>query len=256
MRRFCLILLLTALAAWGANFKLYLKDGTFQLVREYKVEGDRVRFFTVERSEWEEIPASLVDLQKTEAERKERQQELEKEAEQLAAEDKLEREQREERERVPVEPGLYFLEGGQLRTIKQAECKVVTKKGRSVLKKLSPIPIVTGKATVELDGTQSANVVTGSRPEFYFRQAKDERISLVRLAVKKSSRVVQEWEIIPVTNDVMEKEEDVPTFRRQVDEGLFKIWPEKPLEPGQYAMVEYTANERNVQTWDFTLQAK
>ncbi len=202
------------------------------------------------------MPVALVDLQKTEGERKERQEELEKEAAQIAAEDKVEREQREERERVPVEPGLYFMEGGQLRTIKQAECKVVTRKGRSVLKKLSPIPIVTGKATVELDGTQSGNVVTGSRPEFYFRVSKDERVMLVKLGVKKNSRVVQEWEIIPVTNDVIEKEEDVPIFRRQVDEGLFKIWPEKPLEPGQYAVIEFTANERNVQTWDFTLQAK
>ena len=45
--------------------KLILKDGTFQLAREYTVEGDRVRYWSVERSQWEEIPAALIDWDAT-----------------------------------------------------------------------------------------------------------------------------------------------------------------------------------------------
>ena len=251
MLRIVFAFLLAALLALGANFRLYLKDGNFHMVREYEVKGDRVRFYSVERSEWEEIPASLVDLKRTEGERAERQQTLEKEAAQMAAEEKFERQQREERERVPVEPGLYLVDGSQLRTIKQAESKVVTNRSRSVLKVLVPVPVVSGKATVELDGEHSANVVTMDRPEFYFRLAKDERFGLVKLAPKKSSRVVQEWEVIPVAKQTVEKQEDVPVFRKQVDDGLYKIWPEQPLAPGEYAIIEYTQGERNIQTWDF-----
>ena len=33
--------------------KLFLTDGTFQIVREYQREGDRVRYYSVERSDWE-----------------------------------------------------------------------------------------------------------------------------------------------------------------------------------------------------------
>src|ERR1700694_563407 len=45
--------------------KLVLADGTFQLVREYSVQGDRVRYWSVERSDWEEIPTTLVNWDAT-----------------------------------------------------------------------------------------------------------------------------------------------------------------------------------------------
>jgi hypothetical protein len=45
--------------------KLMLKDGNFQLVREYERKGDRVRYFSLERGAWEEIPAAMVDWEAT-----------------------------------------------------------------------------------------------------------------------------------------------------------------------------------------------
>ena len=46
--------------------KLMLKDGNFQLVRSYERNGERVRYFSVERGDWEEIPAAMVDWDATE----------------------------------------------------------------------------------------------------------------------------------------------------------------------------------------------
>src|SRR5512147_1823460 len=97
--RLSAFLCLVVFAASAANQKLYLKDGSYQIVREYKVLSDRVSFYSVERSEWEEIPLNLVDLKRTESEFKQEQAVIEEEAKVLTAEDKAERQQREEVDR-------------------------------------------------------------------------------------------------------------------------------------------------------------
>ncbi len=44
-------------------------------------------------------------------------------------------------------------------------------------------------------------------------------------------------------------------FRKQLTpDGLYKIWPAKPLEPGEYAVVEYTSGKLNMQIWDFAFK--
>jgi hypothetical protein len=226
-------------------------------VREYKVDGDRVQFYSVERSEWEEIPLKLADVKRTEAERQARDADLRKEAAEIAAEEKFEREQREERDRVPQEPGVYLVDGKELRTIKVGESKSVTNKGRSILKVLSPIPVVSGKVTVELDGEHSATLVPSNRPEFYFRPSKEEHFGIVRLKpTRKGARLVQTWTIVPVTKEVIEEQEEVEIFRKQVDDGLYKIWPTAPLDPGEYAVIEFTPGKGNIQAWDFAWKPK
>lgn len=251
MLRWLTVVALFVLTLLAATSKLYLTDGTYQLVREYKVEGDRVRYYSIERSAWEEIPLELVDLKRTEAEIKQRQDSLRQEASEMAAEDKAESEQEREVTRIPKEPGVYFVAGMEMKTIPAAESKVVTNKKRSVLKVLSPVPMVNGKATVEIDGATAKTVVSSDRPEFYMRLSEEERFGMVKLTPKKDSRVVQNWSIIPVAKETVEEQQDIDTFRKQLDDGLYKIWPEKPLEPGEYALVEYTEGKRNVQVWDF-----
>ena len=249
--RACCFLLVSGFLMPAATVKMYLKDGTYQLVREYKVEGDRVRFYSTDREEWEEMPTALIDLERTQNEIKMREEAAREDTKAIDAEEKAEKEARHEGEKVPREPGVYLVDGEKLVAIKVGESKVVTDKKRSVLRVMSPLPIVTGKATLELDGPHSTNGTANREPEFYIRLSDEERFGLIRLREHKGNRVVEKLTIIPVTKETMEEPELVETFRKQVSDMVYKIWPTKPLEPGEYAVVEYTEGKVNMQVWDF-----
>src|ERR1700678_551346 len=121
MRRILAFLLLAVFAAWAANIKLYLKDGGYHLVREYQVQTDRVRYYSVERSQWEEIPLDLVDLKRTESEVPERQTTLAEETKVVVEEEKAVHEMRAEVASIPQDPGVYYLEDKTVKPIKVAE---------------------------------------------------------------------------------------------------------------------------------------
>jgi hypothetical protein len=250
-----IIFLCFAMAAFGANFRLYLKDGTYQLTNEYKVLSDRVSFYSTERSEWEEIPLEMVDLDRTKKEVAERDAALEAETKAQAEEDNAEREVVKEIQLIPPDPGVYYMRGDKLETMKLASSKLVGDKRRTVLKVISPLPMVTGRQTLELDGESSEMRVTETRPEFHFRLANEESFAIIKLTRKKGARVVETVEIAPVVKEVAEHREEVPTFKKQESDMLYKIWPEHDLEPGEYALVEYTETRVNIEVWDFGVGA-
>ncbi len=254
MRKLLITLAILATAAWAANVKLYLKDGSYHVVREYQVKPDRVHFYSIERSQWEDMPLELVDLKRTESEAADRKSQLDADAKSMAEEEKAERAIKKEVSRIPQDPGVYWLAGSETKVMKAAETTVHNNKGRSLLKRLAPVPIVTGKATLEVNGANSENVFTDPEQEFFIQLSEPERFGIVKLTVKAKFRVVEDVITIPVTNEIEETPALVDILRKQVDGGLYKIWPKEKLAPGEYAVVQFTAGKLNMQVWDFAIK--
>lgn len=239
----------------AANVRLYTTDGEYQMVREYTVEGDRVRFYSVERSEWEEVPLALVDLKRTQEESSAKKEVLDKQAAELAEETAAARAQREEIAKIPADSGVYRIENGVLRTIPVADMTVRTDKGRSILQVLTPLPILEGKATVELPGEHSANIVRDERPEFYFRMDRQESMAIIKVTPQKGVRLAEHVEIIPVSKEMIETRDTIQIFTKQLPgENFYKIWPQEALPPGEYAVIEYEESKVDLRIWDFRIE--
>ena len=160
--------------------KLVLTDGSFQLVRDYEKKGDRVRYFSVERGSWEEIPAAMVDWDATKkaeaADAKTTAALLEKVRIQEAA----------AKAETPVDvdasltvapgvflpdgEGMFAFEGKSVKRLGQAGSEVKTDKKTAIARVFSPIPIIPSKRNVEIPGTRAAVRLTSQTPEFYLRE--------------------------------------------------------------------------------------
>jgi hypothetical protein len=253
-------------AALPKGKKLILKDGTYQLAREYSVEGDRVRYWSVERSQWEEIPASLVDwdaTHKTEAEQAERDAELKSKirASQVAqltkginVDNSLE-----------VKPGLflpdaigfYALDGDKhIRAMKQGTAEIKTSTGREVEKILSGVSMIPSKKTMDIPGEHAAMRLTTAEPEFFMRPAdsREPRFRLLRAQIKGGRRVIDSVSI-HFTGQEKHNATEIEMQTWTPATGVFRYTVDHRLEPGEYAFVETIDEGVSGYVWDFGIDA-
>jgi len=143
--------------------RLILKDGSYQAVTKYEVKGDRVRYLSAERDEWEEIPGSLVDWPATEKYEKDRAAGAAV-PEAAAVDKEIENERELDQAQLPqVAPGLHLPEDSgiflldnfkgepQLVELQQSEGDISDRKKSNIL--LATItPAIGIKQSVELEG--------------------------------------------------------------------------------------------------------
>jgi hypothetical protein len=146
--------------------RLILKDGSYQLVTKYEVKGDRVRYMSAERDEWEEMPSSLVDWPATEKYEKDRVAGAAA-PEAVALDKELEQEREAEEAQLPqVAPGLRIPEASgvflldsfqgesQLNEIQQTAGDV-NRNTKGNIFRGAINPIASAKQTIELDGAHA-----------------------------------------------------------------------------------------------------
>ena len=162
---FALLLALPAPAQDLAR-RLILKDGSYQLVTKYEVKGDRVRYMSAERDEWEEMPSSLIDWPATEKYEKDRAAgasspeavQLDKELEQERAQEEAQLPQVAPGLRLPQASGVFLLDSfqgePQLNEIQQTAGDV-NRNTKGNIFRGAVNPIASAKQTIELEGAHA-----------------------------------------------------------------------------------------------------
>jgi len=245
--------------------KLMLKEGGFHLVREYEIEGDRVRYYSLERSQWEEIPVAIVDWEAT---RKIAGEEAERDA---ALVSKLKK--REEAQRVepldidasleaapgvflPQGEGAFVFDGKAITALTQASAGSNLSKRRLVEQVVVPIKVVPALTKVSVKGPRAKIRVKSEQPEFYMRTAdqREPEMELVRAKVHGDSREIEDIDVL--FNQKQETRKTAPMQRWQVARGVYRFTLGEALEPGEYALVEIVRDEgMNLFVWDFGVDA-
>ncbi|MFY9978996.1 MAG: hypothetical protein WA252_00910 [Candidatus Sulfotelmatobacter sp.] len=146
--------------------RLILKDGSYQLVTQYEVKGDRVRYMSAERNEWEELPSALVDWPATEKYEKEKATSAIPEAVAIDKETDAELEADEPHLpevapglRLPDDSGVFMLDNyqGQPQVVELQQTESNLNQGsRASILRGALIPMAGAKQTIELDGAHAA----------------------------------------------------------------------------------------------------
>ncbi len=244
-----------------ANQKLCMKDGTFQIVSSYEVQGDRVRYFSVERAEWEEVPKDLVDFDATQRaldESKSTRQKQLDEAKQIEQE-RVYKPPDEGIEvaagiRLPGDDGVFTLEGKRVVRLALSSGEAVTDKKRAAMVLAVPLPMVKTRSLVILDGPKATIRLNDVWPVFYVQSAAalGTRLELVRLKPGKESRVLEDVDTGRGKNAKSTEERTMVSLeRKQLAPNIYSLKPLQPLEAGEYALGEVVDDKLSLDVYDF-----
>jgi hypothetical protein len=263
--------------------KLILKDGTYQLVRDYERNGERVRYYSVERGAWEEIPAAMVDWDAT----------AKAEAAEKTEEDAFAKKvhTQEEAQRIqtvmdidaslqvapgvflPPGEGMFLIDGKFVTPLEQAGAGVKTDKKQFLKQVLSPIPIIPSKRNVEIPGNRAKIRVTNAQLEFYLREAPPDpdrnspivkssrpgesgpEVELVRATVKGNKRQLESIKNL-FGQQIEENRKTISLERWEVAPTVFRFTLGEPLPPGEYALAEILPDGMNLYVWDFGVDSR
>jgi hypothetical protein len=242
--------------------KLILKDGSVQLVREYQVMDDRVRFYNTERSQWEEMPAALVDWDAT------KQSEADQKKNDAALLSSVHKQEQARRVMpldvdasleaapgvfIPPGEGLFVYDGKSVLRLAQAQAENKLDKAKVVEQVLVPVPVVPSRRNLTIPRPHAEVRVHNEQPEFYMRTAdgREPNMILIRTKVRGDSRLIENVDTYLQVITKMKRNE-VTAERWQIANGVYRFTLSQSLEPGEYVFTEIVKGEgTNLYVWDF-----
>jgi len=255
------------------SHRIVLKDGNYQRASKCQVIGDRVHYLSAERSDWEDLPVSLVDWEATNKYELGQVEPPKLSAEIAAVDAEEEAERRQEEEKSPeIKPGLRLPSQGGIFLLDvyrdNPELVELVQNGgqlnqnrKSNILRAAINPLSKAKQTVEIKGPRAQVQAHVPQPAIYVNIDTDQdtrtgpsdvsdRFRIVRATSRKDARVVGAIEVA-VYGKVSQKENYVQTRSEPLNRQWIKVVPAQPLAPGEYALVEMLGKDVNVYVWDF-----
>lgn len=250
--------------------RLILKDGSYQAVVKYEVQGDRVHYFSAERYEWEDLPTALVDWEAT----KKYEADLGSGKLRAHVETPEEREEREKEEanspevlpglRLPGTGGVFLLDYSdgkpELGEILQNGSELNQAANKKSVLRTAINPVGSSKHSFELRGAHAKIQSHVTKPTIYVDIDEgalndvplNGRFRIVRAEIKKDSRVIGNLKVT-FTGKTSQEGNFLPTNVEKVGTGEWvKVTPTQELPAGEYAVVEMLGPEEiNLYVWDF-----
>ena len=264
------LLLLCSPAAAQVSKRLIMKDGGYQPATQWEIQGDRLRYFSSERREWEEIPASLVDWKATESYNNGRDlhlsQELTRAQQEAEAEEALDAPAMAAPGlQLPSSGGVYLLDRyqgqPQLAELTQQSGGINRRVGKNILR-AAINPIASARQSVELKGEHARIQAHSERPVIYLDLDEPdpaskplplaERFRIAKLESAKNARVVGMLKVGLTGKVTQQQESFIAATVEKIPGGWVKLEPAQPLSTGEYALVEMLGpKEMNMYVWDF-----
>lgn len=250
--------------------RLVLKDGSYQSIVKYEMQGDRVHYLSAERYEWEDIPSSLIDWDAT----KKYNDALSSGKLRTRTETAEEREEREKEAanspevapglKLPGSGGVFLLDEFQAKSelaeIVQNGSEVNKTAAKKSVLRSAISPFGGEKKAFEIKGEHAQIQSHVPRPTIYIdidegqpgAAALADRFRLVRLTVKNDVRVVGNVKV-SVGGKVTQQTSFIPAnVVRQGTGAWIVLTPTQSLPNGEYAVVEMLSpDEMNLYVWDF-----
>jgi hypothetical protein len=272
-----MLMVFACASAWAQQNpkRLIMKDGSYQAATQWEVKGDRVRYYSAERYDWEELPTSLVDWPATDKYNSEREGHRDENLKEIGKADEAD-----EREAPLVAPGLRLPNTGgvflfddvknqpQLDELLQNGGELNKHTGRNILRAAVNPLALSSTQTIELKGLHARvqahtgqpvifldiDTADNSQPEFT-QKVPDKwppqnRYGIVRVEQKKDVRIIGKMSVA-MYGKVSQKETWIPVTTSSLGEWV-KLTPTEPLPPGEYAVVELLEKKQiNLFVWDF-----
>lgn len=255
--------------------KLILKDGSFQMVAKYEIQGDRVHYLSAERYEWEDLPASMIDWDAT----KKYEADLSTGKLRTHIETPEEREEREKEAanspevmpglRLPGTGGVFLLDyynsKPELAEILQNGSEINQNASKKSVLRAAINPMGSSKHSFELKGPHARTQSHVFAPTVYLDIDEgavndiplNQRFRIVRAYVQKDVRVIGNLKVT-FTGKSSQEGNFLSANVEKVGTGEWvKITPAQPLPAGEYAVVEMLGPEEiNLYVWDFGIDPK